>query len=259
MQQSKTRNIYGLILLSAALLQFVLLVASMVTSVFFLGGHGMQLEWPSLLLALVLLGIAAVGVYQIRTPRETTPVSQRISVAPGFGLGIILAILLYLPGLGIMLTWAAFGLPMLIGILLQNPSGIATISPLLALISTALYAIFAIRYSICVYQVTRRGGSVKQGMWSCILEVMATFLGTALTFSFIDMVAYFFFHTGSGLVAPSSWPGVSPLVNYIASYQGSVQSMAIWLLTPVIVGLLIALVSSFISRRTSRPAPVQTN
>jgi hypothetical protein len=258
MQQSKTRNIYGLILLSAALLQFVLLVISMITSFFLPAESGMQPQWSSYLIALVLLGISAVGAYQLRTQRETTPFSQRVDVPLGLSLGIASAILLFLPGLGIALAWAAFGLPWLIGI--PPLASFSGISPLFALLSTALYAVFSTIYALCSLQVTRRSGSVKQGFWSSILAAMATLLGASLTFSCIDVAAYFIFHTGSGLVAPSSLPGFGPLVNYIASYQGSVEFIAFWLLTPVIVGLLIALVSSFISRqRASRPALVQTN
>jgi hypothetical protein len=175
-------------------------------------------------------------------------------------LGIASAILLFIPGLGLALAWATLGLPWLIGILIQSPATLSSISPLFALLSTALYAVFSTIYAMCSFQVARRSGSVKQGLWSSILAVMATFLGASLTFSFIDMAAYFIFHTGSGLVAPSSIPGLGPLVNYIASYQVSVEFMAFWLLTPVILGLLIALVSSFFSRRIPlQPARVQTN
>lgn len=257
MQQAKTRKIYGLILLSAAVLQFTLLVISMGTSFFFPGGYDMQPQWWSYLLALILLGIAAVGVYQIRTPRETTSGSQRVDVSLGLSLGIISAILLSIPGLASLLYWSALGLPLLIGVLIQSPASISSISPLLALTSVALYVAFAATYSIRAYQATRRSGSVKQGMWSSTRDVMASFLSTTLLFSFMNTIMYFFFHTGSGLVWPSSVPGMSPLANYIASYQDIVRLIATWLLVPVIVGLLIAFISSLIARRTvSRLAAV---
>jgi hypothetical protein len=260
MYHTKTRNTYGLILLSAALLQFVLLVTSTVTSFIFFGEHGIQPQWSSYLIALSLLGIIAVGVSQIRTPRETTQFPQRVDIPLGLSLGIVSAILLYIPGLGIALLWAAFGLPMLIGVLLQSPSTISSISPLFALLSVALYIVFAASYSLCAYLVTRRSGSVRQGIWSSALAALATFLGTSLMFSFIDMVAYFLFHTGSGLVAPSSYPDISPLVNYIASYQDTVLLMAIWLLPTVILGLLIALITALISRHIfSKPTFVQVD
>lgn len=248
MKQGNASTISALFLLSAALLQFALLIISMITSFFLPAESGMQPQWPSYLIALILLGIAAIGAYQLRTQREATPFSQRVDVPLGLALGIVSAILLFLPGLGLALAWATLGLPWLIAILLQSPATLASVSPFFALLSTALYAVFSTIYAICSFQVARRSGSVKQGLWSSVLAVLATFLGASLAFSFIDMAAYFIFHTGSVLVAPSSIPGFSPLVNYIASYQGTVQLMASWLLTPVIVGLMIVLLSSFFSR-----------
>jgi hypothetical protein len=150
---------------------------------------------------------------------------------------------------------------MLIGVLIQDPAGIFSISPLFALISTAIYLVFAACYSLCAIQITRRNGSAKQGIWSSIQAAMATFLGTALTFTIIYTTTYFVFHLGSDIIAPSSIAGVSPLVNYIASYQDIVVKMtAFWLLTPVILGLLIAFVSASISRHTTQqPTIAPTN
>ncbi len=261
MKQGNTSTISALFLLSAALLQFLLLLISMITSFFLPAESGMQPQWPSYLIALALLTISAVSAYQLRTQRETTPFSRRVDVPLGLSLGIVSAILLFLPGLGLALAWATLGLPWLIGILFQSPATMSSISPLFALFSAALYAVFSTISTLCSLQVVRQSGSVKQGLWSSILAVMATLLGASLTFSCIDVVAYFLFHTGSGLVAPSSLPGFSPLVNYIASYQGSVQFIAFWLLTPVIVGLLIALVSSFFFSRhiPLQPTRVQTD
>jgi hypothetical protein len=219
----------------------------------------MQLQWPSYFIALALLGISAVGAYQLRTHRELTPFSHRLDVPLGLSLGIVSAILLLIPGLGVALAWATLGFPWLIVILFQSPATIASISPLFALLSIALYTVFSVTYAICAFQGTRRSGSVKQGLWSCTLAIMATLLGASLTFSFIEMAAYFIFHTGNGLVAPSSIAGFSPLMNYVASYQGSVQFMAFWLLTPVVLGFLIALVSSFFSRHIFfQPTRVRT-
>ncbi len=251
MQQVNTRQIYAWFLLSTALLQFALLVTSMITSFFIPVEHDMRPQWPSYLIALVLLGIAAVGTYQIRTQQETISLSQRVGIPCGLSLGIVSAILLSTHGLGMTLAWATLGLPWLIGLLIQSPAGIASISPMFALVSVSLYVVFAASYSTCAFLVTRRGGSVKQGIWSSVLAGLATCLGTTLTFSLIDIAASYFFHTRSDLFAPSSFHDISPLVNYIVSYQGLVALIAIWLLIPVILGLLITLVSSYISRHTT--------
>ncbi len=261
MERRNINIISALFLLSAALLQFVLLVISMIASFSLPAEADMQPQWSSYLIALVLLGIAAVGAFQLRRQRETALFFQKVAVPLGLGLGIVSAILLYLPDLGAALTWATLGFPWLIVLLFSDPTTIASTAPLFALLSIALYAVFAAVYIICFFLVAQRSGSVKQGLWSSIQAVMATFLGVSLTFSFIDIVAYFIFHTGSGLVAPSSIPGFSPLVNYIASYQSIVGSMAFWLLTPVVLGLLVTLVCSFFfSRHKSSPSPdVQTN
>lgn len=247
MRQTKTRKIYGLILLSGAALQFTLLVASMVTSFFLPPQYGIQPQWSSYLIAVFLLGIAAVGLYQIRTSRET----QRIGLPLGLTLGAASAILLFIPDLGVSIAWAALGLPMLIGVLVQDPAALASVSPLLALISTALYVVFATIYSVCTYQATRHSGSVKQGMQSSAVAVMATFLSTTLLFSLIYAITYLLLHRANELIAPSSLPGVSPFVNDIASYQSAVQLTATWLLVPAVLGLLIALVTAFISRRAT--------
>jgi hypothetical protein len=253
MSQTPTRNITGLILLSGAALQFVLLVASMVTSFFLPSQYGMQPALPSYLIAVFLLGIAAVGLYQIRTSR----VSQRIGLPLGLTLGAVSAILLFIPSLSVSLAGAAFGLPMLIVVLVQGPATLSSVSPLFALISTALYVVFATIYSVCASQATRRSGSVKQGMQSSGVAVIATFLGNTLVFSFIYVITFLLLHKTNELVAPSSIPEVSPLVNFIASYQSVVQLTAAWLLVPVVLGLLIALITAFLSRRpTPRPALV---
>ena len=239
MQRVNTRQIYALFLLSTALLQFALLVTSMITSFFSLVKYGIQPQWPSYLTALVLLGIAAVGTYQIRTQQETIPLSQRVGIPCGLSLGIVSAILLSIPhNVGITLGWAAIGLPMLIGLLIQDPAGISSISPMFALVSVSLYVVFAASYSICAFLVTQRDGSVKQGIWSSVLASMATYLGMTLTFVFIEIVTNF------------SQPANDrvPLVNHIAGYHGLVDSITMILLTPVILALLIALVSSYISR-----------
>ena len=107
---------------------------------------------------------------------------------------------------------------------------------------------------MCAYHATQRSGSVKQGMKSSMIAVIATFLSTTLLFSCIYAITYLFFQRANELVAPSSIPGVSPFVNYVASYQNVVFLIAVWLLVPVIVGLLIALLTALISRRTS-PRP----
>jgi membrane-anchored protein YejM (alkaline phosphatase superfamily) len=238
-------------LLSGAALQFVFLVASMVISFFLPSQYGMQPEWPSYLIAMSLLGIAAVGLYQIRTSRET----QRIGLLLGLTLGTVSAILLFIPGLGVSLAWATFGLPMLIVVLVQGSATLASVSPLFALISTALYVVFATIYSICASQATRRSGSVKRGMQSSGVAIMATFLSTTLVFSFIYVITSLLLHKANGLVAPSSIPEVSPLMNFIASYQSAVQLTATWLLVPVVLGLFIALITALLSRHpTPRPA-----
>ena len=256
MRQTKTGKISGFILLSGAALQFILFVASMGTSFLLPPQYDMQPQWPSYLIAVFLLGIAAVGLYQIRTARETL----RISLPLGLTLGAISASLLFIPGLGVSLFWAAFGLPMLIVVVVQNPATLASVSPLFALISTALYVVFAIIYSICAFQATRRSGSVKQGMQSSGVAVMATFLCATLLFTLIYAIASLFLHRANELIAPSTFPEVSPLVNAIASYQSVVQLMATWLLVPVVLGLLIALVTAFLSRRaTPRSALVTTD
>ena len=253
MRQTKTRNISGFILLSGAALQFTLFIASMGTSFLLPLQDGMQPQWPSYLIAVFLLGIAAVGLSQIRTSRET----QRIALPLGLTLGAVSAMLLFIPGLGMNLAWAAFGLPMVMIVLVQDPATLASVSPLFALISTALYVVFATIYSVCASQATRRSGSVKQGMQSSTVAVMATFLSTTLWFTLIYAITSLFLHRANELVAPSSLPEVSPLVNFIASYQRAVQLIATWLLVPVVLGLLIALVTAFLSRRaTPRSASV---
>jgi hypothetical protein len=239
MQRVNTRQIYALFLLSTALLQFALLVTSMITSFFSLVKYGIQPQWPSYLTALVPLGIAAAGTYQIRTQQEIIPLSQRVGIPCGLSLGIVSAILLSIPhNVGITLGWAAIGLPMLIGLLIQDPADISSISPMFALVSVSLYVVFAASYSICAFLVTRHDGSVKQGIWSSDLASMATYLGMTLTFVFIEIVTNF------------SQPANDrvPLVNHIAGYHGLVDSITMILLTPVILALLIALVSSYISR-----------
>ncbi len=253
MRQTTRRNISGLILFCGAALQLTLLITSMVTSFFFPPNYGMRPQWPSYLLAVLLLGITVVGFSRIRTSRET----QRIDLPLGLTLGAASAILLFIPGLGITLFYAALGFPLLSGILIQDPAGLASVSPLLALISTALYVIFAAVYSVCAFRATRRSGSVKQGMQSSALAVMATFLSTTLLFSFLYATTSLFLHRANDLLAPSTFPGISPLVNDIASYQSVVQLTADWLLAPVTLGLLIALLTSWASRRTPpRPAIV---
>lgn len=261
MQQRNGSSRYALFLLIAALLQFTLLAISMITSFFLPAEAGMQPQWPPYLIALVLLSISAVGAYQLRRPSVATSLAQRVGIPLGLSIGIVSAILLFIPGLSLLLAAATLGLPWLIAILIQSPATIASISPLFALLSIALYAVFLAVYASCSFRVIQRSGSVKQGLWSSVLAVMATFLGASLTFSLIDVVAYFIFHTGSGLVAPSSIAGLSPLMNYIASYQGVVELMAFWLLTPVILGLLLTLIGSFFKGRHLhlRSAQADTN
>jgi hypothetical protein len=257
MKQGNTSIISALFLPGAALLQFMLLVISMITSFSFPVEAEAQPRWSIYLIALVLLGIAVVGAYQLRTQRGTTPFSQRVAVLLGLSLGIVSAILLYLPGFGLGLYW----LTLVLYWLIFMPTTILSLPPFVVPLSIAFYAVFATIYVICFFLVARRSGSVKQGLWSSVQAVMATFLGVSLTFSFIDIAAYFIFHMGSGLFGPSSIPGFSRLVNYIASYQRIVDGMALWLLAPVILGLLVTLVCSFFfSRHAShRPIRVQTN
>jgi hypothetical protein len=157
-------------LFCGAALQLTLLITSMVTS-FFLPPplyDSMQPQWPSYLLAVLLLGIAVVGFSQMRRARET----QRIDLPLGLALWAVSAILLFIPSLGIALFYAAFGFPLLIGVLVQDPAGLSSVSLLFALISTALYVVFAAVYSLCAFRATRRSGSVKQGMQSSALAIV---------------------------------------------------------------------------------------
>jgi len=242
-------KIYGSILAGAGGLLFLLLVTSIVTSFFFPAQSGMQPNWPYYLIALLLLSIVALGVYQIRASREPLPLSRKAAIPVGLILGVALAILLYIPAFGVALIWAAFGLPWLIGILIMSPTSIASVSPLFALISVALYLVFAVSYCLCAVRVARHSGSVKQGLWSSVQAALATRLGTVLMFSFIDIIAYFIFHTGSDLIAPSSFFGFSALMSYTVSYKSIVQLLMIWLLMPVILSLLLAIPSAFFARR----------
>ncbi len=248
MQQTRTSKTSGLILLVAGGLQLVLLITSMVTSFFFPAEDGMRPDWSYALIALLLLSIIALGTSQIRRPQVPPPLSQQVGIPVGLILGILSALLLYIPGLGVPLTSAAFGLPWLIGMLITDPAGVFSISLPFALTSVVLYMVFAASYCLCASQVVRRRGLVRQGLWSSIQAVLATFLSTALAFSLIDIIAYFVFHRGSSLAAPSSFSDFSPLANYVASYKGMVQLLALWLLVPVVFGLLLALPSAFFSR-----------
>lgn len=260
MQQSRTNKLYGLILLSAALLQFALLATSMITSLFFPAESGMQPNWSSYLIVLILLSIAAIGAYQIHTLQGTAPLAPRVGVLPGLILGIALAILLSIHGLGVLLFYAALGLPWLIVILIQNPATLSSVSGWLVLLSFALYTVIAILYSICSYRVTRRNGSARQGIWSGVLAALTTFLGATLTFSLINSISFFVFHTGSDAFAPSSFPGFSVLMNYLGSYQNIVELIVTWLLVPAMLGLLFALAMAFAARHAAlRAACLQTN
>ncbi|BCL81708.1 hypothetical protein ccbrp13_41730 [Ktedonobacteria bacterium brp13] len=261
MQQTKMSKLYGLILLGAAVLLCVLLAISMITALFFPVESGMQPYWAAYLSLVIPGGIAAIGVYQLRTTRETPFFSQRLSIPLGLSLGILLAILLYIPGIGMLVQWSSIGLEMLIGLIgltLINPSSINSISPLFALVSIVYNAVFIVCYSISAYQTTRHSGSLKKGMWSCLIAIIATYLGTTLTFTFIDIIAHFIFHKGSELFSPSTVAGFSPLLNYMASAYSYMTTTAIVLISPAVLGLLIALL---ISRRltTVRPTRAQAS
>lgn len=251
MQRAKVKTISGWILLSAAVLQFVLLLSSMVASFFLPADSGMWPQWSSYLIALVLLGIVVVGIRQIWARHETAPLSLSIDVPLGLILGIVAGVVLMIRGLGLLLGWASFGLPMLVGILLQGPNAIYSISWFFALTAVALYGAFIIIYNTCYNQVIRSGGTIKAGIWSCMLAIMATFLGASLTFSLSETIAYLGFHVGNDMIGASSIPGFSQLMNALASYQGAVALIALWLLTPVLLSLLVVLIRSLIRRRTA--------
>jgi hypothetical protein len=253
MQQTRIRKTSGLILLVAGGLQLLLLLISMLTSLYFPVQYDMRPDWSYALIALLLLGIMALGIFQIRRPDAPTALSHYSGILIGLILGTVAAILLYTP-LGLPLSYAALGLPWLIGILINGPAGVSSIPLPFALLSVALYLVFAASSWLCAYLVVRRGGLVRQGLWSSIQAALATFLSTILTFSLIDMIAFFVFHQGSSLFAPSSIPGFSSLANYTASYMGIVQTLALWLLLPVILGLLLAIPSAFFSRGLIRSA-----
>ena len=247
MKQGNTSNLLALFLLSAALLQFTLLLISIISTFFMPVQARMQPQLISFLIALVLLGIATVGARQLHTQQKTTSFSPRLDIPLGLSLGVISAVLLFIPGLGPALAWATLGFPWLIGLLILSPTSLATISPLFILLSTALYVVFLATYATCSCQVTRRTGSVREGLLSSFQAVMATLLGASLTFTFIDVVAYFIFHTGSALVRASSLADLSPLMNYVISYQGAVAAILFWSFIPVVLGLLISLASAFLS------------
>lgn len=250
MQQVKMNKIYGSILAGVGGLLFLSLVASMVASFFIpVPGGLMQPDWSHYLIALFLLSIVASGVYQIRTSREPLPFPRKVALPVGLILGIILAILLYIPGVGIALAWATFGLPMLIFVLIQSPASISSTSPLFALVSTALYLVFALSYCLCAFRVARHSGSVKQGLWSSVQAFLATALGVVFAFSLLDIVAHFLFHTSSSLIVPGTFPGFSDLMNYLANYKSLVQLLVVWLLAPAMFGLLLAIPTAFFARR----------
>jgi hypothetical protein len=247
MQQTRTSKTFGLILLVAGGLQLLLLLISMITSLFFPVEDEMRPDWSYILITLLLLGIIALGISSMRQRHIPPALSQHLGIPVGLMLGILSAILLYTP-LRLLLFYAALGLPWLIGILFTSPGDVYSISLPFALVSVALYLVFAACFCLCVSSVVQRGGSVRQGLWSSIQAALATFPSTTLTFSLIDIVAYFVFHRESDLAAPSSFSSFSPLVNYMASYMGIVQLLAIWLLVPVVLGLLLAIPSAFFSR-----------
>ncbi len=247
MQQTRRNKTFGLILLVAGGLQLALLLISMLTSLFFPVQDGMRPDWSYALIALLLLAIMALGISQMRRQSVPPALSQYAGIPVGLILGIVSAILLSTP-LGLLLSYAALGLPWLIGILITGPAGVSSISLPFTLLSVALYLVFAACSCFCACLVVRRGGLVRQGLWSSIQAALATFLSTILTFSLIDMVAFFGFHQGGSLFAPSSFPGFSPLANYAASYMGIVQTLVLWLLVPVILALLLAIPSAFFSR-----------
>ncbi|HTI14830.1 MAG TPA: hypothetical protein VL461_09710 [Dictyobacter sp.] len=250
MQKSNMGSMWSLMLLGAALLMFVLQVISIIGSFFWPVQEGLQSSWPSYLIVLVLAGLVVIGAFLVRTRQEIPVFSQRIAIPSGLILGMVAAILLYIPGVNIALFWAAFGLAWLIALLFQNPATLGSVSWLFALISIALYVVFAAVYSTCACVVTQRSSSIKQGMWSSFIAVVATFLGTVLIFTLIDAIAHFFFHTESNVVSLAPVSGVSPLLSFIVSYQGIVEIVAMWLIIPVIVGMLVSLISASIARRT---------
>ena len=249
MQQTKMSKLYGLILLGAAVLLCVLLAISMITALFFPAESGMQPSWIAYLSLVIPVGIAVICVYQLRTTRETPLFSQRLSIPLGLSLGILVAILFYIPGIGMLVLWSSIGPEMLIGLIglaLINQNSIDSISPIFALVSITYNAVFVICYSISAYQTTRHSGSLKKGMWSCLIAIIATYLATTLTSTFINVIVYFIFHKRSELFSPSTIAGFSPLLNYMASAYSYMTTTAVVLIAPAVLGLLIALL---ISRR----------
>lgn len=251
-KQSNPQKWPAYILFFVAGLQLLLVLASLIASTVSNNPSAQISVWTYLIL-LVPLFYIVIAIYEYRTTKKATWTLCRIATYTGIILGILLGILLMVPGGGLALLIGPFTLFYHLYALVTG----IPLAPFVIVAGSVLAALVPmVAYGLCAWLSIKKIGAIKDGLGSALL---AAAIATIIA-SLIAAIIYHLPLLWSASATSTDIHGVGslgyaaplPMLNYLMSYYGLFQACMYLLVTQLLLALVGGRLSALLHQIKSR-------